>query len=330
MHRKEKRPGINELRTYLSANSMDLFEEFAYHLKREYDLSCAPAVYTMNYGWVFRFGRSNLYLIDKIKIIGDSFCIDDICVEDRDSLTAALKLADTLYAEGFGERLKIHSAQKSAAQYERTKSRLEREKKEIESMSSKINKNNFNKYRWSPKISRQKLKTLYENDAKMLQDEELIDDIGFALYARCLQGRDERVLIETGKVRCHNCGKILNYSKGLMECDCGYQYLFRDYMRSFRKNNMPSGSAQHIFNNFIEKWQCAQNYSVKMQIIDELVHEFHINLVTGVKGRFVGINLIEGTKKQIEELIVSLAYSNTYKDSKDNFMHNLKNDRVSK
>lgn len=66
-------------------------------------------------------------------------------------------------------------------------------------------------------------------------------------------------------------------------------------------------------------------YSEKMRIIDQLVHEFHINLVTGVKGRFVGINLIEGTKKQIEELILSLAYSEENKASKYNFMHNLKN-----
>ncbi len=325
MYDKKKRPGINELSAYLSSDVIGLFSEFANHLARKYGLHCAPPVYTATHGWVFRFGRSDMYLINSVKIVGDSFYVESICVNSKDSLEDAVKLADDLYADGFGERFAVYSAQKSAAQYERTKKRLEREKKEIEDMASQINKDKFNNYRWSSKISRQKLKKLYENDANRIYDEELIDDIGYTLYARCLQGRDERALIDIGKMRCHGCGEILLYRGGIIECGCGCQYLFRDYMRSFRVNNMPSGSAKHIFNAYIEKWQRAMTYSEKMRIIDELVHEFHINLVTGVKGRFVGINLIEGTKKQIEELILSLAYSEENKASKYNFMHNLKN-----
>ncbi len=323
LYGKKQRPGINELSAYLPADVMALFSEFANHLAREYGLHCAPAVYTITHGWVFRFGRSAMYLVSGVTIADNSFYVESIRVNSRDSLKAAVALVDKMYADGFQERLELHSAQKSAAQSERTKRRREREKKEIGDMAAQIDKEKFNKYRWSAKLSRQKLKRLYENDAKIIYDEELVDDIGYALYARCLQGRDERALISAGKLKCHGCGEILSYKRGLIECGCGSQYLFRDYMRSFRTNNMPSGSATHIFNKFIETWPRATTYPDKMRLVDGLVHEFHINLVTGVKGRFVGINLIEGTKKQIEDLLLSLAYSEENKDSQNTFARNL-------
>ena len=74
---------------------------------------------------------------------------------------------------------------------------------------------------------------------------------------------------------------------------------------------MPTGGAAHIFNEFIDKWQRAATDSDKMRLIDWLIHEFHINLLSGTKGRFVGINLIQGTKSQIKDLIMNLAYGNT-------------------
>ena len=58
-----------------------------------------------------------------------------------------------------------------------------------------------------------------------------------------------------------------------------------------------------------------------MRLVDGLIHEFHINLNSGVKGRFVGVNLIEGTKRQIGELILNLAYG----DSAQKFAENLRN-----
>lgn len=153
-----------------------------------------------------------------------------------------------------------------------------------------------------------------------MPDGELLDEIGYTLYARCLQGREERALVEVGKLKCHHCGAILPYSNGLMQCECGYQYFFRDYMRSFRANNMPSGAATHIFNEFIDKWPGANADNEKMRWIDWLIREFHSNLLTGVKGRFVGVNLIEGTKRQIQTLITDLAYGSAEKNNRESFL----------
>lgn len=307
LYDKKHRPGKAELSDYLSPDVMALFERFADHLARRYRLHCPPAVYTANAGWIFQFGRSGMNLFECVTVGQGCFGVHDIEVRDEATLADALALADRLYEGGFGDQLTIYCAQKSAAQSQLAKRRVEREKQQLADMAQHIDRARFNRYHWSPKVSRRDLERLYALDARQMGDEALVDEVGFALYARCLQGRDERALIESGRMKCHGCGAILGYSTGLIECACGQQYLFRDYMRAFRTNNMPSGSAAHIFQAFLNAWPRANGYAQKMRLVDGLVHEFHMNLVTGVKGRFVGVNLIEGTKKQIEQLILSLA-----------------------
>jgi len=44
-----------------------------------------------------------------------------------------------------------------------------------------------------------------------------------------------------------------------------------------------------------------------MLLIDWLVHECHVTLMSGEKGRSVCVNLIEGTLKQISDLIMKIA-----------------------
>lgn len=316
---RKRRPGIVELSGYFSPDVMDLFARFANHLAREYQIHCDPAVYTAGNGWTFRFGKYGMHLIGCVTIREGCFHAEGIPVRDEDSLNELLALAEKRWTEGFGEKLAAHSAQKIREQAERAKNRREREKKEREALAALVGRDRFNQFRWSPKLSRQKLIRLYESDARMLEDEELVDEVGYTLYARCLQGREERALMLSGKMKCHSCGQILPCDAAILACPCGSQYQFREYMRSFRENNMPANSASVIFNAYIDKWPAACTYRSKMILIDRLVHEFHMNLASGVKGRFVGVNLIEGTKKQIQDLILSLAGA----DVRDAFARNL-------
>ena len=306
---KANHPGINEIMTFLPESVGLLFQEFSKRLARDYDVGCKPPVYTKTDGWVYSFGRYDILLFNHVSMEDGAFSVQGNRVCDEASLSKALELADSLYG-GYRERFDKAVVIKKEKQKENTKKRLERERNELEVLYATIDKERFNRFRWSPKLSRQKLKRLYDNDAKNIRDEELLDDVGFTLFARCLQGRDEGALKNNGQLKCHNCREILQAKSRdmLMECPCGQQYIFKDYMRSFRKNNMPSGAATHIFNAFIDDWQRVKGYSTKMALVDKLVHEFHINLNSGVKGRFVGINLIEGTKKQIGDLINELAY----------------------
>ena len=318
----KNRPGINQVLGYLPEDIGALFQEFSRHLAREYGANCLPPKFTEADGWVFPFGRYSVCIVNRVSIKQGAFAVQGHMVSDEKSLKEIMEMVDALH-DDFKKRLDIHVAKTLERQKVNTQKRKEREKKELEILSQKIDKDKFNKFRWSPKVSRNDIVRLYKNDAIGIQDEEFADKIGCALYARCLQGRDEGRLKDRGQLKCHNCGEVLK-ARGqalLMECSCGHQYIFRDYMRAFRMNNMPSGAATAIFNAFIDNWERAKGYAAKMLLIDNLIHEFHINLNSGVKGRFVGINLIEGNKKQIADLILGLAYGDTV--SKEKFIANL-------
>ena len=310
----KNRPGVNEIMAFLPEDVGALYFNFSTYLQREFDVGCKPPIYTEIAGWVYTFGRYNINLLNRVTIENGAFAVQGLRVHDQNSYDKAIKLASSLYND-YKERFNLRVATIKEKQKQNTKRRLEREKTEMEAILAMADKQRLNQYRWSPKISQQLLIKLYKNDAKGVQDEELVDQVGFTLYARCLQGREEGKIKDSGRLKCHNCGEIIQ-AKGkslLLECSCGHQYLYRDYRKSFRTNNMPFGAAQEIFSTFVADWEYAKGYTKKMRLIDNLIHEFHMNLNSGVKGRFVGINLIEGTKKQIADLIIDLAYGDTNK-----------------
>ena len=100
----------------------------------------------------------------------------------------------------------------------------------------------------------------------------------------------------------------LEYVKNLyQQCECEYQYSYKEYRRSFRRNNMPTGAAAKVFDEYMVKWNAAKVYSEKMFLIDTLLHEFHLSLVSGAVHRPVAMNFIDGTRRQVEEVISELA-----------------------
>ncbi len=302
------RPRADAIDDHLGAEVFSLYHRFAATLASELGLTYVKPVYTQTHGWKYQVGRSGFLLLDDVRMGEGCFLVQGVEVRDEATLQAALALARQRYADGFEERFAAFAAQRGEAQKERTQRRVQRERDELAQLAASTDPDLFNRYRWSPKVSRLSLRRLYALDAQGLPDEALLDEIGYALYARCLQGQQTRHTIENGRLICHGCGAVLPYAHGLMTCACGRQYLFRDYMRSFRAENMPSGAAQEIFDAFVERWPRQRTPQEKMRLVDWLIHEFHTNLLTGVRGRFVGVNFIEGSKKQIAELILELAY----------------------
>src|SRR5207249_3002792 len=62
--------------------------------------------------------------------------------------------------------------------------------------------------RWAPRVNPQKIRRLYETDARGIIDEELIEEVGFSLYSRC-----QSILIATeahaGRVQCPRCATFV-------------------------------------------------------------------------------------------------------------------------
>ena len=65
--------------------------------------------------------------------------------------------------------------------------------------------------RWAGRVPRHKIARLYEQDAKGIVDEDLIDEIGISFLARCqsMMMADE---VHEGKALCAGCDSIIYHS----------------------------------------------------------------------------------------------------------------------
>jgi hypothetical protein len=171
-------------------------------------------------------------------------------------------------------------------------------------------------FRWARRVSRHKVRRLYESDAQGALDHDLLNEVGYGMYARC---RDMFQVWEArqGRVTCRACGAIivrravrgwhLERKREVLRCgQCDWQVTWGDYYESYTGNRMLPGSAEQVIRDFVERWPKAHTPSAKMIMIDTLIHEFHIN--QGIEGRPTGENVIAGSKKQVCDLIESLAY----------------------
>ncbi len=64
---------------------------------------------------------------------------------------------------------------------------------------------------WAPPLTQREIYRLYTTDARGITDEDLINDVGYGLYARC-----ESILIATeayrGRVACPRCTQAIYHN----------------------------------------------------------------------------------------------------------------------
>ena len=160
--------------------------------------------------------------------------------------------------------------------------------------------------RWAPKVSKHKLRQLYENDASGMCDEELLDDVGYALYLRC-QSILEVTEAVRGRVKCHRCGWVIPHRReALVRCaQCGWEVPWKDYQRSYQQKQLFGGAALPFFQDYVNRFPHAQAARDKLLFIDRLIHEFHwyqkANQDAPEPVRPTAANLIEG--KGIQDVL---------------------------
>ena len=110
--------------------------------------------------------------------------------------------------------------------------------------------NDHRPFHWARRVAQQKIRRLYETDARGIVDEDLIDDVGYAMLARC-----ESILIATrahaGDVMCKGCRANIARREGgvaaVLLCDaCGWTSSWGEYHKSYKRQQLHGGAATPI------------------------------------------------------------------------------------
>lgn len=163
------------------------------------------------------------------------------------------------------------------------------------------------KIRWASRLPPRLLERLYESDAKGFRDEELCDDVGMRLYARCRT----YVLVGAREVECPGCGEVFAVARrGESTCPaggCGWSATAGDYAQSLANYYAHTGRAIDAFRDFHRRYPGARSYRDKILLIDTLIHSFHIDEATDTATKSVASKLLEGNKKEVVKFLDRLS-----------------------
>jgi len=303
---KNVKPSFAELLAYWPEDVRALFLQFNEAMNRDFEVYNKWQRYGAA-GWTYGYCRNYRCELLSVTVGEGCFRVLGAVVTDEASFQNALCLAKQAYDAGYEAKYTAVSAAKRGAQSERAAVRTAREKAELSALQQSVER--LNRFRWPPKVSRSKLVALYKGEAAGRLDEELLEEVGYAFFYRCKMGLETIAGMETGKMLCHHCNAVLqavSYTAPIA-CTCGESYTLREYRRSHHTANMPAGRAEPVFRAFEQKWPACRDADAKMLAIDWLVHECHVTVMSGDVGRSVCVNLIEGTKAQLRDMLEMLA-----------------------
>ena len=181
--------------------------------------------------------------------------------------------------------------------------------------------NDLDEIQWPPRISKEKIRRLYQSDALGLLDEELLDDVGTLLYQRCLA---IFTVYEAGqgRVRCPRCDRqgretIIPRTKQSapeeeqITCSvCGWSVTWKEYHGSYKRRQLNLGGAADAFRDFVQGWPAARTPQAKMTAVDRLIHAFHYSLLRypDLPTRPAGLNLINGHLEDTIQFLDELTF----------------------
>jgi len=164
---------------------------------------------------------------------------------------------------------------------------------------------------WAPRVTQREIRRLYETDAKGIYDEDLINEVGYGLLARC-ESFIDAMNATRGKARCPSCSSVVAHSgrkEELLRCNCGWELTWAEYFKTLQHKQL-SGADPVLdqFRAFVSAFPAARTPQEKTFLIDRLIHGFHWYWQTNQPTRPVAINLIEGRMGEVVAFLENLSY----------------------
>ena len=161
--------------------------------------------------------------------------------------------------------------------------------------------------RWAPRVARRKIRQLYETDAMGIYDQDLIDEVGYSLLARC-ESFITANRARAGELPCPECGQTVGREE-MLHCPCGWTLSWADYFKTIQHKQL-SGAEPVLeqFRDFVAAFPPARTPQARMLLIDRLLHGFHWYYKTNGPTRPVAVNLIEGRLGDVVAFLERLSY----------------------
>jgi len=188
---------------------------------------------------------------------------------------------------------------------------------------------------WAKRVDPKLIRRLYASDAKRIQNGELIDEVGYGLYAR------SESLIKANRahhdfiVDCPSCGREVVSDvpshEGVFACICGWSMTRQDYHATYRRKQLVAITIVQFAEKFMSDWKKARDsYAKKMKAIDYLIHCFHYELENDrITARPAAVNFIDCALIPSIELILELAYGNGSQEYNDQMQRWIANAKAS-
>jgi hypothetical protein len=173
--------------------------------------------------------------------------------------------------------------------------------------------------KWSPRVRMEKIRRVYQNDAKGIVDEELLDDVGTTLYCRCesiLNASDAAI----GKIHCPSCANVIA-RRSIPKADsiekrekvvckkCGWEVEWIAYQKTYQHKDLWGLSFAGAMSEFMARWTTAPNAREKMLLIDRLIHLWHHEMFSTERAptRPAAPTFIEGGRRQVVRFLDELS-----------------------
>ena len=161
---------------------------------------------------------------------------------------------------------------------------------------------------WAARVPKSKIRRLYETDAKGIYDEDLIDEVGYGLLARC-ESFIAANRARAGELPCPECARPVRRQE-VLSCPCGWELPWADYFKTIQHKQLSgAGPVLEQFQDFVNAFPSARTPRKKVLLIDRLIHAFHWYCKTNGPTRPVAVNLIEGRLGEVVAFLDRLSYS---------------------
>ena len=114
---------------------------------------------------------------------------------------------------------------------------------------------------WAPRVTQWEIRRLYEADAQGIYDEELINEVGYGLLARCRSYIDAAEAVQ-GKARCPQCSGVVMHAGGteeVLRCKCGWQLTWGGYFETIQhKQLLGAEPVLSQFRSFVQAFSAAR------------------------------------------------------------------------